>query len=192
MVQVCGAGRRSSEPLARSPRTGVNARGKPQMDTDEHGGRAPRLAPCRARSGLQSLVGLEELKWESGRPFASRLAAFAPRQGRGRQDSSRKGIRDAGGAFRDGIRNATSASRKGIRDAKGAYPWPGARDANGECQTRRRVADGYCIVKSKVSIRNDLHSLPAGRQVRMEKREPTGRRKAPPLRCAQRLGTLRV
>ena len=71
--------------------------------------RAPRLAPWRARSGLESLAGfeeteIEELKWESGR--------------------------------------------------------------DGERPTRSRIADGYSLVKSKVSIRNDLHSLPAGRQVR--------------------------
>ena len=32
-------------------------------------------------------------------------------------------------------------------------------------RTRRKVACRYCIVKSKVSIRNDLHSLHVGRQV---------------------------
>ncbi len=34
----------------------------------------------------------------------------------------------------------------------------GGETRDGERQTRRRVADGYCIVKSKESIRNDLHS----------------------------------
>ncbi len=38
--------------------------------------------------------------------------------------------------------------------------WESGRD--GKRQTRRRVGDGYSIVKSKVSIRNDLHSLAYG------------------------------
>ena len=59
----------------------------------------------------------------------------------------------AGGA-RSGLASLAGCEGTGTEESKreSGRDW--------ERPTRNRIADGYSIVKSKVSIRNDLHSLP--------------------------------
>src|SRR5271157_437166 len=77
----------------------------------------------------------------------SPLAGLAPRQGRGRQGSSRECIRDAKGVSRKGIRDAKDAPRKNVRDAIDAHPWSDAGLRKLVSSSRRMLAREYRHVK---------------------------------------------
>ena len=129
-------------------------------------GLAPRRHPgCKGR---KSLAGFEQPRMDTdehgGGPL--RLAARSPaRPGqaglapRGRPESRKR-------------TSLTGCDETEIEELR----WESGRDW--ERPTRNRIADGYSIVKSKMSIRNDSHSS------KRRKRNQSRRRKAPPFSAA--------